>query len=155
MISTSGSSSNLQGVGLYRFGPNHVNGLVRSLKTGSKSTRTPLSAPDFTGNSTNTEAWPIHVARSFCFSSMPKFGLTTLTSSSDRVPLAPCGTGTNFLSEPNRADKRAPIPFFSPADGHGFRKEVGGWPTWWSFACVGFGFREGLCVTLMCFGMAT
>jgi len=147
--STCGSSSSLQGVGLYRLGPNQVEGLVLSLKTGSKRTRRPLSAPAAVGNSTRTEAWPSHVARSLSFFPAPKSGLTTLTNSSDRVPFGPCGTGTKFLSDPKRAEKSAPSPGFSPADGHGLRKAVGGVPMWWSFEGGFVGPREGFAVVVM------
>jgi hypothetical protein len=139
----------MHGVGLYLFGPNQFEGLVRSLKTGSNKTRTPLSAREAAGNSTKTEAWPIQVARSLSFLSAPKPGVTTLTNSSDRVPFGPCGTGTKFLSDPKRAERKAPIPGFSPAEGHGLRKAVGGRPIWWSFDGEVAGFLEGPGVTVM------
>src|SRR5690348_14966976 len=106
-ISTSGNSSTAQGVGVYLFGPNHWNGEVRSLKTGSKSIRMPRARPDGQAVSTRNDAWPIQVALSLLGELIPQSGLRTVTR-----PFLSAGTGMLFLSalRRNRVEKTLAKP---------------------------------------------
>lgn len=137
MMSISGSSSMVQGVGLYLFGPNHCTGDVRSLKTGSSSILIPLDKPVGVAVSIRKEACPIHVAFSLSGWEAPHSGLRMATR-----PSRLAGTGTLFLSavRKNFALKSSLKAVFEEADSHGLQNEIGGEPMW----CVGFFCASGL-----------
>ena len=123
--STSGSSSRLHGVGVYRLGPRNWTGLVLSEKTGSHSMRTPLEASPARVVSMRKLACPIQVTFMPSWSA-PQVGFLIGTSSSRP------GTGMNFgRSLPNLAFKALrPLRLLSSDEGQGFLKPLGGLPTW-------------------------